>query len=143
MSLTPYAKREYKRLRRNNWPAKEALRAARIRDRFTDLEAEDCVRIVCEPECELYDDSYLECQGLTPRQIEHVRKELWERIERTGYWMYASEYRDECGVWQSVDAIGSFIGDDFKDSGYDIELMKAAIDAYEESVFRAGLAGTG
>ena len=143
--MSPWIKQEYERLRRKDWPAKDALRAAKVRDQWDDLENEGKVRIVSEPSPDLYDDSYIDTwTDVSQAKREQARKELWARIERDGVWMYASEFWDEeIQDWKSADAIGDFVGNEFRDSGYDTDLREAAIEAYEESLFRSGLKGTG
>lgn len=129
--MTPWALNEYKRLRNRGWIAREALRAARIRDRYTDLENLGLVKIEAEPEFEIYDDSYIDTWKISPKKKAEEKKKLWQLIEREGCWIYTSYFRrDDESEWVAVDSVGMCIGD-LDDCGYDVDLMRAAIEAYE------------
>ena len=129
--MTPWELNEYKRLRSQGWRAQQALRAARVRDRFTDLEDVGLVKIEAEPEFEVYDDTYIDTWGLSPEKVKQEKKKLWALIEREGCWIYTSYFRrDDKSEWIAVDSVGMCIGH-LKDSGYDVDLMAAAIEALE------------
>lgn len=130
--MNPWTRHEYNRLRALGWTASDALRSARIKDRFSDLENDGLVKLELEPECDFYDDSYLESCGLTPDRLAREREDLRNRIERDGHWILVAYYRaDDESEWIAADSCGGFIGDDWKDSGYDTDLRSAAIDAIE------------
>ena len=127
--MNPWIKAEYERLRRNNWRAVDALRAARVKDRFEDLQNERLVRFRFEPECDMYEFG----EGEEP-----FREEITERINREGYWIVCTDYLNaETEEWEQAEAIGGFIGDDWQDSGYDVDLRLAAIEAHETCVEQA------
>lgn len=55
------------------------------------------------------------------------RKEQTERVNRDGAWGAVAEvWNGE--KWIETDSIWGFIGDDFKGSGYDVDLMRSALD---------------
>ena len=129
-NMNGYVRYEYNRLRRKGWTAFEAYRNARIRDKFTDLENEGRVRLNVVMEQEVFDDSYLDTWGLCPARLNRKRTELRERIDRDGVWCLQAEAQcDKCGRWKVLDSISGFVGDDWKDSGYDSELMQVAIES--------------
>lgn len=112
-------RRDYARLRAMHWAAREALRAAKIRTRFEALEHEGRVRLDVLEDDEPYQHGDLEDE-----------KETNERIARLGlYGIQVSVGCECCGSWNAVDACWGFIGEDWRDSGYDTDLMDAAIDA--------------
>jgi hypothetical protein len=112
--------------------AKGAMRAARIRMRFDALESDDLVRLHLEPECDMYDDSYIDTWGFSEEKVKREKAKIWRRIEREGCWILVGQFRasDE-DAWESADSIGGFIGDDWQDSGYDIDIMHATLDAFD------------
>lgn len=59
--------------------------------------------------------------------LERERAAEIDRIQRDGVWGYVSEYWDG-NEWQHADSVWGFIGDDFNGSGYDTDLMCAAMD---------------
>ena len=88
-----------------------------------------CV-IYREPE-DVHDaqDNARECQYGQP--CGHKCDEA-HRIESEGMYGVLSQYRDAAGGWQDTDAAcWGFIGDDWKDSGYDLDAMHAALAAFD------------
>lgn len=51
-----------------------------------------------------------------------------ERANRDGMWGIESQFWDGA-EWQYADSCWGFIGDDWKGSGYDVDLMASALDA--------------
>lgn len=137
---------EYRRLRASSphYTASNALHDARtiVRweemggtvDHVVDLRHADrkvgTVRLLIVVDHEQYDDSFLECQSLTSRQVEHERKQLWGRIRRDGVYGIVSQWFDG-DAWRDADlACWGFIGDDWRAD--ETEYMQSAIDAYDE-----------
>lgn len=119
--------KEYNRLRSKDWIASAAFRAASIHARFTQYEGK-FVKLSCEPEIDWYDDSYIDSWDCSEQEKKRFKKELADRIEREGHWILAAYCRvDESNRWEMVDSVGGFIGDDFIDSGYDVDLKRAAL----------------
>lgn len=122
---------EYEFLRSLGWAAQHAFRCAKVRARFRDLETQGKVRLTCEHETEPHDFSYLDTWGLSPKRRESEEKSIRRIIERDGLWCWSAEFFD--GVrWRHVISVGDYIGDSFKDSAEDTDLMDHAVDAYEE-----------
>jgi len=109
---------EYARLRRLGWKAIEAFDAAKVRAAF--LDAGDCVELEVVPDLDadlsfLNQDCFADC-------AENER----DRANREGCWGVVAKAYGE-----TVDSVWGFIGDDWKDSGYDVDLMRAALRAVE------------
>lgn len=128
-------KKLYRKFRKNNpsmlvgRDAEHALRAARILQRFNELEEQGLVRMVQEPEEESYFGVYGE------PDTEKERKEIEEIIERLGCWWTASEYFDG-DAWEQASSCGMHTGyvdplDPFENC-YVIDEMAAAIEKAEE-----------
>lgn len=138
----------YAKERRAGWLAKEAIRNARTRKEWNDLDGfvaeyndDDApddysrgpVRLRIVPD-DYYDDSYLDTwTDIRESERERIRKELWRRIESDGAWGVIGEYwnGDE---WESVDSCSGFVGEDWHNSGYDTDIMHATISAYNNHI---------
>jgi hypothetical protein len=120
------ATRHYKRLREKNWPAREACRAAKAKAAFEDMEHAGFARLRVEPD-DSADLSYLGQKG-----FEDILESEHERANKLGMWGIIVECRNplagEDGPWEHVDSCWGFIGDDWKDSGYDTDFYENAID---------------
>lgn len=125
--------REFQRLRCKDWKFADAYRTARIYSEFTALENQGLVKLDVEPDLLMYDDSYIDTwTDKSKRQREEEKKALWERIERMGVWGVVTYFRTDIDrEWLLVEAVWGFIGNDWKDSGYDTDLMNAAVQAYK------------
>ena len=121
----------YNEYRAKGYNAETALHAARIKDRFTDLENEGLVRLHAEPECDVYDDSYIDTwDHLSEEGKKRAKKELWDQIEREGCWIWIGQWRaNDEAEWEYADNIGGIIGDAL--CGYEIDLMQSAIEALD------------
>lgn len=131
--------KEFRRLRERGESFQMANLAAQVKVTWDMLVEQGRVRLACEPDLEQYDDSYLETWGLTPRQLAHVRKELWDTIDRDGVWVYCSQVKEADGTWKTVDSIGSVIGS-IDDTGYDVDLKYRAVVECAATVATSGLA---
>lgn len=100
----------YRELRAENIPAASAWYMARIFTAWEKLKEEGKVRLRCEPDQLLYDDSYIETWGLSAKQVEREKARLWKRLERVGVWVYIAEVWDG-SEWQVADAIGGVDGE--------------------------------
>jgi len=127
--VNDWVKAEYRRLRAKEWPARDALRAAKVKDAWEDAEAEGLVRAICEPEIDYYDDSYVDTWEISDARKARIKADIAARIERDGHWMYATEYLDPVDGWTVADSCGGFVGEDFEDSGYDTDMREAALKA--------------
>lgn len=133
------------------WQARYAVKADKTQAKFAALGGafidrgnlkrhEGRVVIVVIPDntaCfdDLTGDTYKpECHPDIPKsRIEKERKAEMERMERDGVWGIKAMIRNPvAGGWEAVDAVWGFIGDDYRSSGYEIDLMDAAISALEK-----------
>jgi hypothetical protein len=72
-----------------------------------------------------------------PDRLERERQAEVERVERDGVWGVVGEFFDG-EEWQHTDSCFGFIGDDWKDSGYDVDIMASTLrQAKETCVCRA------
>ena len=122
---------EYRRLRAIGWRACDAMRDARTAVEWEKAERAGLVRLGVVPDEEMYDDSYIDTWGDNQATCEKLRKKLWAKIEREGVYGLLAEVRVN-GQWDTVDSCWGFIGDDWKDSGYDADLKRAALCALDE-----------
>lgn len=61
-------------------------------------------------------------------RLERERKAEIDRVNRDGVWGIIGEYFDG-ESWQHADSCFGFIGEDWKDSGYDVDIMSQTLDA--------------
>lgn len=59
-----------------------------------------------------------------------------ERAKRDGCWGMVGQFWNGT-EWENADSIWGFIGDDFRNSGYDTDIMHATLKAYNESLEQA------
>ena len=143
--------KEYIRLRAIGWRAKEAFNAAKVlaewdtADGFTfdSYDERDLIhapgesvyapgpvrlRLVSDDTC--YDDSYIDTwHDISENECERVRRELWARIEQDGVCGVIGEYWNG-HEWEHADSCFGFVGDDWKDSGYDSYIMAETLEAW-------------
>jgi hypothetical protein len=129
MATDPELERLYRRERSIGLTAEQAWHAAKVRRRFAQLDGQ--VRLDIQPEQSMTLED-LVGEGATKAQLDEIRA----RAESEGVWVVVAQvhvsYPDGHERWEPVDSTGGFVGDDWKDSGYDIELMQSAIDAHEK-----------
>jgi len=125
-------RREYARLRVQGWSAGEALRTARTNVRFSQLEAAGVARLRVEPDSEPYDASFIDAwDDMSEAERKREKAEILTRANNEGVYGFVCEirnpYRHE--LWEQVDACWGFIGDDWRNSGYDTQAKDSAIEA--------------
>ena len=138
--------RLYQRERARGFQAKWALSNARTRlewekhevAEYSSGEAIDPkrgdvrLRIVPDETCSLED---LEGDSFNPKanpdipasRLQRDREDFIAKVNREGVWGIVGEYFD--GEWQPADSCFGFVGDDWKHSGYDTDIMRATLDA--------------
>jgi hypothetical protein len=113
----------YRQAREAGYPAQQAWTMAHTRERWDAAEERGLVRLRVEP-----DDSF-EPYGETARE----RAEVSAEVEREGAWGIIGEARCGCcGEWHAVDSVWAFVGKSWSWSGYDIDVMRAALAWLEE-----------
>lgn len=124
---------EYRRLRALGHVAISAMRDARTAVAWEKAERAGLVCLDVEPDELGYDDSYIDTwDDVSPAKREKARKELWAQIDREGVYGLVAKVLTADGRWQVVDGVCGFIGDDWKDSGYDADMKLAALRALDE-----------
>jgi hypothetical protein len=107
--------------------ATRALRNARVRAEWSELSDDQVrLRVVVDDDLDL---SYLDQDMYTDKYRADVRT----KAENEGGTGIIGEYFDG-ETWIHADSVYGFIGDDWKASGYDIDIMRATIDAYRALV---------
>jgi hypothetical protein len=126
---------EYKRLRTKGFAVVEAKRTARINVAFSRAEQDGIVRFKVVPDnIEPYDDSYIDTWDCPDEEKLQLKRDLWEKIEREGVWGIVVEKHVKCehcksNRWDQVESCWGFVGEDWKDSGYDLDFKMAALQA--------------
>ncbi len=67
--------------------------------------------------------------NIDPEDLETERRRAMARFNRAGAWYHTLTVLDK-----ELDSIGGFVGDDFKDSGYDTEFHAAALAEVEQQL---------
>jgi hypothetical protein len=127
---------EYQRLRRQGMAAKWAFHSAKVLAQWQNLGGED-VRLRVEPDEGIsFDNLEGDCfnpvvnSDIPASKVAREQKEFRQRVNDEGVWFVVGEYRDAFGRWRSADSCGGFVGDDWRDSGYDTDIMEATIRAF-------------
>ena len=135
-------RREYARLRKAGWQARAAIRHARIIREFGDLEHDGKVRLRVESDDSASMDdlkgdmfSRRNHPGIPESRMAREEKEFEDRVSHLGVYGIIGEYLNPATErWEHADSVFGFVGDDWRDSGYDADIMRATIDAYKEAI---------
>ena len=127
-------KDEYKRLRAKNWNHIDSRNTAKINCAFEKAEAKELVRFRVISDDLPYDDSYIDTWPESDEEKAKTKKQLWARIEREGVWCILVEKHitcKHCGSdrWEQLEHCCGFVGEDWKDSGYDTDFKRTALEA--------------
>jgi hypothetical protein len=133
--------RLYLRERREGNRASNALHAARTRQEWSRHEVAEYssgepidakrgdVRLRIVPDdCADFDDlcgdtfNPVVNSDIPESRLERERKEFEDKVNRDGVWGVIGEYFDG-EVWHQSDSCFGFVGDDWKRSGYDVDIM--------------------
>jgi hypothetical protein len=60
-------------------------------------------------------------------RLQRDRKEFIEKVNREGVWRIIGEYFDG-EKWRHADSFFGFVGEDWKNSGYDTDIMRATLN---------------
>lgn len=140
----------YRQQRAIGWPARQALSNAKTHEAWDELDGEivnefvsdepGTVRLKIVAEQEIYDDSFIDTWddslttvGYTQMTKEQYRSWLHDKIERDGVWGMIGEFWNG-QEWEHADSCFGFIGEEWRNSGYDSDIMQAAIDAYNATL---------
>lgn len=122
---------EYWRLRRKDFRASEAYHYAKVNVVFDVYEDAGLVKLGMEPEIDSL-DMFEPDWTIYGRDAEREKKDWYARAERDGIWILMSYVRkSQDDPWDPADSIGGFMGDDWKDVGYDSEARLAALEALD------------
>lgn len=134
--LPQAVKREYEWLREVGLPARDAMRGARVNVAFAEAEAEGLASFDVRPDPEP-DVSFVDTWDVSRQKAERIKQNILDRVQREGLWGIEVSVRGE-----PIDAVWGFVGEDWLDSGYDIDLKAAALDElgvdYEANPLRRG-----
>jgi hypothetical protein len=90
------------------------------------------LRVVADEMCSL-DDLEGDCfnpkanPDIPASQLQRDREEFIAKVNREGVWGIVGEFFDG-EKWQHADSCFGFVGDDWKDSGYNTDIMRAALN---------------
>jgi len=103
----------------------------KINDVFKQAQADGLLRFRIVPDETFYDDSYIDTWDyLSESEKIKAKKEIRDRIEEDGVWGIIVDRKcSECGQWTEVDSVYGFIGNEYENSGYDIDVKKAGLKA--------------
>lgn len=106
-----------------------------INEHWDDLESAGFVKLDVLPDVlSCYEDLAGDCfntkvnNDMDASVLESQEQAFKERIDRDGVWVIVGKYFDS-EKWVSVDSCGGFVGDDWKNSGYDNDIMQNTIEA--------------
>lgn len=131
MTLEQY----YREYRRKGWQAKWAIRAARTMvewDKHEDVDVK--LEVHADDICNMDDlkgDIFNpdRVDHLTPERLKREEKEFEQQVYNEGVWGIVTKVRCKCcGEWHTADSVWGFVGDQWMDSGYDIDVKAEALD---------------
>jgi hypothetical protein len=131
---------KYHRLRRAGWRAEEAIRAARILERWDKAESDGLVRLQAIPD----EDWTIKDNGCSCGNPVCQRRER-ESFERDGAWGSVGEYRTDTDSedWTHADSVWGHVG--YNDvlspleNPYILDIMAATLDALDAQAIAPGL----
>jgi len=120
----------YRAERKLGFSAADAMRNAKIRTNWNAI-CPEYVQLAIVPDCDI-DLSYLDQEDCFSTS---AKQETIDRCNRDGAWGIVGQYRltDE-SEWITVDSCWGFVGDDWENSGYDIDIMQATLDALRDAI---------
>jgi hypothetical protein len=124
---------EYRRRRAAGWTAKQAWDAAHTAVAF-EAEAEaGRVRFRVLRDEDPDPDPFAGARGLRPSEERREHERIVRMAGDWGVWGIVSEVKCPCcGRWVTVDSVWGFLGNDWRDSAYDTDVMQAALDKLGE-----------
>lgn len=143
--VTETTKREYTRLRRIGFTASSSLYHARIKEEWEnfggvavydgdsyDDSQNSFVRLLIQNDDDWSNAMDFDCGVKGCKQDCRFHKAEANRIEKNGVCGIVGQYRNSLeSKWISADSVWGFVGDDWKDSGYDADIMQSALSAYK------------
>lgn len=107
--------------------------------KWDELETQGKVRLKIEPDYDadlddLLGDSYDPTVNpdIPAKRLAQEREWEIDRINREGVWGIVGQYKCKCcGSWTTADSVWGVVGDDWKESGYDLEIMQNTMDQLE------------
>ena len=119
---------EYRWLRVAGWPAQRAWRAAKTTVAFEAAAESGLVRFRVVADEDTWPPSDVADMGLRPSEAKRERERLTRQCEDWGVWGIVSEVLCPCcGQWMTVDSVWGFVGDSWRRSAYDTDVMDAAL----------------
>jgi hypothetical protein len=124
---------EYRRRRAADWSANEAWKAAHTVVAFETAADAGLVRFrVVRDEWTNADELW--CPTGRPSDDRRVRERFLRQADDWGLWGIVSEVRCPCcGQWTVADSCWGFVGDGWRDSAYDTDVMDAALAKLQEN----------
>lgn len=122
--------------------AKRAWNDAKFQAEWDRLESAELVRLNIVPDTcadvdDLLGDTFnpVANPDIPAARLERERAAEIERINRDGVYGVIGEFRPTTnGAWIESDSCYGFVGDDWKGSGYDLDIMRTTIDALKNAL---------
>lgn len=120
--------------------AEQALKLARYHVKVNTIwnaHAESDVRLQIEPDDSadidfLMGDSFDPEVNpeINPSKLSKEKEAFINRLDRDGVWGIVGQYKCKaCGHWLTADSVWGFVGDDWQESGYDLDVKASTLDA--------------
>jgi len=127
--MNPAVLTEYRRLRGVYHSAKAALDAARVNVAFDAAAAQGLVALRVVADHDTYDASFVDTWDLSSGRRARIKKEILRRADDEGVWGVVALAKGPCGHLHETDSCWGFIGNEWRDSGYDVDFKRAALAA--------------
>lgn len=127
--MNRYIKKVYLNERKQGWQAHIALSHARTSYAWHHLSDAGLVRLMVYEDAEGYDDSFIDTwKDISEKERNKLHAQIADRINNEGVWGIVGEYKSpHTGEWINADSCWGFIGDEWRNSGYDSDIRASTI----------------
>lgn len=119
----------------------EKFNATKVRQDWEGAKSKGLVRLRVEPSVnawssdDLFGDTFNpDVVDIDPAELKRQEKAAIDRANREGVNGIIGEYKCTCcGQWVQADSVWGFVGDDWKGSGYDLDVMSITLGELEDA----------
>lgn len=127
----------YLKFRKLGYSPSQALRAAKITMKWHLAESRGRVGLDILPDTDVsFDNLTGDCfnpkynLGISATNLKRQEKAFLDKVNNDGVWgIVGYAYVGKYGTRKDIDSCWGFVGDDWRNSGYDLDIMQATLEA--------------